>query len=77
MVIYFSSFFGVISLFFGLISLIFFHAFLTRCPKVGIHSPLTYNSININRFIKSILTTLYVECKAGFTEEKRRIINTV
>jgi hypothetical protein len=39
-------------LFFGFMSLIFFHAFLTRCPKVGIPAPLTYNSININRFIK-------------------------
>ena len=57
MVIYFSSFFGFISLFFDFISLIFFHAFLTRCPKVVIPSPLTYNSMNINRFIKSIITT--------------------
>jgi len=39
MCIHFSSFFGFISLFFDCISLIFFHAFLTRCPKVVIPSP--------------------------------------
>ena len=51
--IYFSSDF---SSFFGFISLIFFHAFLTRCPKVVILSPLTYSSININPLIKPVLS---------------------
>ncbi len=49
-------FFSDLSSFFGFISLIFFHAFLTRCPKVVIPSPLTHSSININPLIKPVLS---------------------
>jgi hypothetical protein len=58
-------------MFSSFISIIFFHAFLTRCEKVGIPSPLTYNSMNINRFIKHFLNTSCYLCESMTKKQKK------
>ena len=69
MSLYFSSFFGCLSLFFGFISLIFFHAFFTRSPKVIISPPpFSSNTTNSDSLIKQSqqLSSSYTSSSHGY-----------